>query len=204
MFKILIKNTETIQYDDIDINKLSVVSNIVFKILMYDSLVDEIRNSFFYVEKTINIKQMKNLKRKFQLNVILFLIKTKPKLRLREINKFIQALAFNSYKLIYHLSSSYILEKKVDMAILEYSLRNNIELKVNIECEEKITQVFKENLYNEIYNNKKSFYASNPTLTINPLNNEHGNDYNLTLTTESTKKDINERISKICTRPRCD
>ncbi|WUR04451.1 uncharacterized protein VNE69_09006 [Vairimorpha necatrix] len=202
--KNIIKNADIIRSDSIDLHKLSKISNIVFQILMYDSSVNEILHSVFKVQKNLDNEEMKNLERKFELNVILFLISRNHKIKSREVNKFIQALAFGSYKLIYYLSLTYKIKNKADKVILKYSLRNNIELKIDLECNEKITQVFNGNVVNETIKNKILFYKSeldekNYLTTTENYISDHA-----TILFEPNEDNSNNKIVDACINSICE
>ncbi|WUR02776.1 uncharacterized protein VNE69_02295 [Vairimorpha necatrix] len=202
--KHIIKNANIIRYDSIDIDKLSKVSHIVFKILMHDTSVNETLNTVFEIKNYIENVEMKQYEKKFQLEVVLFLISRKNKLKLRKINKFFQALAFRSYKLIYYLSLYYKIENKADEAILKYSLRNNIEMKINTECTEKIIQVFKNDILGEIFSNKKVFYESSVDETNNLMNHDNFSSNDIPLSFQGVEDGFNNNSIEVCTRPICE
>ncbi|WUR02693.1 putative SP-containing protein [Vairimorpha necatrix] len=146
-----------IHYDYVDIENLKKISKIVFRTLMYDSSVIEIMYSFFNVSKPINSNVMKKLERKFQKDVTLFLLNIRPRRKSRNLNSFIQTLAYNSYKLIYHLSRNYKINTSTDRTILMYSIRNNIKLKVKTEFQREIEKLFDDDVLFEVFENQKMF-----------------------------------------------
>ncbi|WUR03166.1 uncharacterized protein VNE69_03375 [Vairimorpha necatrix] len=137
-------------------------------------------NLIFKVSRNIHFDEIGKLEKEFQLNVILFLFSYKPDFNKAEISKFIQSLAYNSYKLIYYLSQTYTIKNNIDKAILKLSIKNNIELKVSTKCKEKIIQLFKNKSFYEIISNKKSYYeiyATNDDSNIN-INNPPTSEFN--------------------------